>query len=429
MATPLAAGALAACGGSSGPGQAAEGDATIWFLTGEPKEAIRRQTVELFNERSEVGDLAVTAFQNDAYKTKIRTSIGAGQAPTLIFSWGGGSVRDWAEAGQIEDLTSWIEENPEVKERLFDAAWTPGIVDEKVYAVPHETVQPVVLYYNKKLFDQVGAQPPATWDDLMALVPVFNAAGIAPISLAGQSRWTTMMWLEFLVERVGGQEAFLAINENQPNPWSNPDVIQALTMAQDLVKAGGFVDGFTSVVADQNADQALLYTDKAAMLLQGSWVYGSMKADGGDFVPGGNLGYQSFPVVTGGKGDPTSTVGNPAQYYSISADATEEQKEIARAYLADGALNDEIATAFIQEAGEVPVLKGIVDQLSESPDPEWMQFVYDVASNAAFFGQSWDQAISPTAAEELLNNIAQLFLLEIDPQTFANNMNAAQAAQ
>ncbi|WP_432497374.1 extracellular solute-binding protein [Kineococcus auxinigenes] len=424
LATPLAATALASCGGSSGPGQAAEGDATIWFLTGAPKEEVRQQSVDSFNESSEVGDLAATAYQNDAYKTKIRTAIGAGQAPTLIFSWGGGSVRDWAEAGQIEDLTTWVEENPEVRDRLFDAAWIPGLVDEKIYAVPHETVQPVVLYTNGKLFEQVGAQPPTTWDELMALVPVFNDAGIAPISLAGQSRWTTMMWLEFLVQRVAGTDAYLAINNSQPDAWSNPDVLQALTMAQDLVRAGGFVEGFNSVVADQNADQALLYTDRAAMLLQGSWCYGSIKADGGDFVSSGNLGFQSFPVVTGGKGDGLSTVGNPAQYYSISSNATDEQKEIARAYLADGVLTEEIAQAFIEEAGEVPILKGVEDQLAEAPDGEFLTFVYEIASTAPFFGQSWDQAISPTAAEELLTNIAQLFQLSIDPQTFANNMNA-----
>ncbi|WP_323132300.1 ABC transporter substrate-binding protein [Kineococcus indalonis] len=426
MATPLAASALAACGGSSGPGQAADGGATIWFLTGQPKEDVRNQSVDSFNESSEAGDLTVAAYQNDAYKTKIRTAIGAGQAPTLIFSWGGGSVRDWAEAGQIEDLTSFVDENPEMRERLFEAAWSPGEVDGKIYAVPHETVQPVFLYYNKKLFSQIGAQPPATWDDLMALVPQFRAAGIAPISLAGQSRWTTMMWLEFLVQRVAGTEAYQAINNSEPNAWSNPDVLRAFSLAQDLVNAGGFVDGFNSVVADQNADQALLYTDKAAMLLQGSWCFGSIKADGGDFVSGGNLGYQSFPVVTGGKGDGESTVGNPAQYYSISSKASEEQKQIARDYLANGVLTDEIATAFINEAGEVPIVNGIDDQLAAAEDGEFLSFIYDIASNAPFFGMSWDQALSPTAAEELLTNIEQLFGNPggFTPQQFADNMNA-----
>ncbi|WP_432547419.1 extracellular solute-binding protein [Kineococcus sp. SYSU DK004] len=431
FAAPLAATALSACGGSSGPGQTggeggggAGGGATIWYLTGDPKESIRDAYVEAFNESSDGPDLTPTAFQNDAYKTKIRTAVGAGQAPTIIYGWGGGGMRDFARAGQIEPLTAWLDENPQVRDRLLESTWAAATVDGEVYAMPNETVQPIVFFYNKRLFEQVGAQPPQTWDDLIGLVGTFKDAGIAPISLAGQSRWTTMMWLEFLFDRVGGPELFQSIYDGQPEAWSNPDSLRALTMAQDLVRAGGFVDGFNSIVADQNADQALLYTDRAAMMLHGTWTYGAMKADGGDFVTGGNLGYANFPTVTGGKGDPGNSLGNPAQYFYLSATASEEDKEVARTFFAEGLMTDEVIDAFITEAGEVPVVTGIEDRFSLSDDQEWMQFVYDVVSEAPSFQQSWDQALSPEAAEELLTNIEQLFQLAITPEQFAANMNA-----
>ena len=35
------------------------------------------------------------------------------------------------------------------------------------------------------------------------------------------------------------------------------------------MKANGFIKGFSSIAADTNADQALLYTGKAAMMLHG----------------------------------------------------------------------------------------------------------------------------------------------------------------
>ena len=190
--------------------------------------------------------------------------------------------------------------------------------------MPCETVQPIVLYYNKTVFDKVGVQPPQSWGDIMDLVPKFNAAGIAPFSLGGQSRWTNMMWLEFLFDRIGGPEVFQAVFDGKKDAWSNPAAIQALTKMQKLVKADGFIKGFSSITADSNADQALLYTGKAAMMLHGSWTYGSMATDGGDFVSGGHLGYMNFPPVEGGKGDPTNTVGNPGQYLSISSKATDD---------------------------------------------------------------------------------------------------------
>jgi raffinose/stachyose/melibiose transport system substrate-binding protein len=73
--------------------------------------------------------------------------------------------------------------------------------------------------------------------------------------------------------------------------------------------------------------------------------------------------------------------------------------------------------------GAVPIVKGTESQLGASKDAEFLTFVYGIASNAKVFAQSWDQALSPTAAEKLLDNIAKLFQLSITPQQFASSMN------
>ena len=414
--------ALSACG-SSGPGQAKSGEASYWFLSGQPQEDIRQGAVDAFNKKNPDGTIKATTFQNDAYKTKIKTALGAGQGPTIIWGWGGGGLKSWVDANQVEDLTSWFGSNADVKNRLFPSSFGPATIDGKIYAMPAETVQPIVLYYNKRVFDKVGAEPPKSWADIMALVPKFNGAGVAPFSLAGQSRWTNMMWLEFAFDRVGGPEVFQAVFDGEPNAWSNPASIQGLTMVQDLVKADGFVKGFASIVADQNADQALLYTDKAAMMLHGSWTYASMKTDGGDFVTGGHLGWMNFPPVEGGKGDPSDTVGNPGQYLSINAKASTEQKDIAKKFFSEGVLQDAEVKQWI-DTGGVPIVNGADKELASSDDAEFLGFVYDTASKAKVFAQSWDQALSPTAAETLLDNIAKLFQLSITPQQFAESMNA-----
>ena len=413
--------ALSACG-SSGPGSASEGGATYWFLSGQPQEDIRQGAVDAFNDKNSDTQLATTTFQNDAYKTKIKTALGAGQGPTIIWGWGGGGLKSWVDAGQVEDLSSWFDDNSDVKDKLFPSSFGPATIDGKIYAMPAETVQPIVLFTNKKLFEQVGVSAPQTWGDIMDLVPKFNAAGIAPFSLAGQSRWTNMMWLEFAFDRVGGSEVFEAVFNGEANAWSNPAAIQGLTMVQDLVKAGGFINGFESIVADQNADQALLYTDKAAMMLHGSWTYASMKTDGGDFVTGGNLGFMNFPPVDGGTGDPSDTVGNPGQYLSINAKASKEEKDLAKKFFKEGVLQDAEVKAWI-ETGGVPIVNGSDSELASSDDADFLGFVYDTASNAKVFAQSWDQALSPSAAETLLDNIAKLFQLDITPQQFADSMN------
>ncbi|WP_374118931.1 extracellular solute-binding protein [Streptomyces odontomachi] len=420
---PLSA-ALAGCG-TSGPGKGGGGGsgATYWYLASQPQEGVRARAVERFNKAHPKEQIKGTAFQNDAYKTKIKTALGAGQAPTIIWGWGGGTLRTYVEAGQVEDLTSWFDEHAAVKKRLFPSSFGAATVDGKIYAMPCETVQPIVLYYNKKVFDKVGVKPPESWGDIMALVPKFNAKGIAPFALGGQSRWTNMMWLEFLFDRIGGPEVFQAVFDGEKNAWSNPAAINALTKVQELVKAHGFIKGFSSITADSNADQALLYTGKAAMMLHGAWSYGIQQSAGGDFVSSGGLGFMTFPPVEGGKGDPSDTVGNPGQYLSISSKASAEEKKIAKDFLATGVLADAEVKDWIGTGG-VPIRLGTEKLLAASKDADFLKFTYDVASKAKSFGQSWDQALSPTAAETLLDNIAKLFQLSISPQQFATNLNA-----
>jgi raffinose/stachyose/melibiose transport system substrate-binding protein len=427
VGVPLTGAALAACG-SSGPSQAGSGGgggsggASYWYLSGPPGEKIRTDTVNRFNQANASTQIKGTTFQNDAYKTKIKTAIGAGQAPTIIWGWGGGGLRSYVQAGQVEDLTSWFDQNAAVKNRLFPSSFGAATVDGKIYAMPAETVQPIVLYYNKKVFDQVGVQPPQSYGDIMDLVPKFVAKGIAPFSLGGQSRWTNMMWLEFFFDRLGGSDVFQAVFDGEKDAWSNPVALKGLQMAQDLVKAQGFVKGFSSITADSNADQALLYTGKAAMMLHGSWSYGIQVTNGGSFVSSGGLGWMNFPPIDGGKGDPSDTVGNPGQYLSISSKASDAQKETAKNFFKTAVLSDAENKEWI-DTGQVPIVQGTSSELAGTKDADFLGFVYDVSSKAKVFAQSWDQALSPTAAETLLDNIAKLFQLSISPEQFATNMN------
>jgi raffinose/stachyose/melibiose transport system substrate-binding protein len=422
-----AAAALAACG-SSGPGTSGGGGgggggaATYWFLTGQPQQGIREDTVKRFNDANPNSKITHTEFQNDAYKTKIKTAIGAGQAPTIIWGWGGGGLKSYVDAGQVDDLTPWFDQNADQKTRRFPSSFGAATVNGKIYALPAETVTPIILYYNKSAFDKVGAEPPKSWGDIMNLVDKFNSAKIAPFSLGGQSRWTNMMWLEFLLDRIAGGGVFQNVFDGKADAWSDPAVKDMLTKVQDLVKGNGFVKGFSSITADSNADQALFYTGKAAMMLHGAWTYGNMKASGGDFVTGGHLGYMNFPPVEGGKGDPSNTVGNPGQYYSISSKASDAQKETAKKFFGSVVLDDTENQKWVA-SGSVPLVTGVDSKFGSGADADFLKFIYDTSANAKSFAQSWDQALSPTAAESLLDNIAKLFQLSITPDQWISSMN------
>lgn len=414
---------LAACGSSGPAGQAVSADsASMWGLTGG-NQPVMQKSIDAWNAAHPDEAIKIDFFANDAYKTKVRTAVGAGQGPTFIYGWGGGVLQSYVDAGQVADLSDFVKENPEVQDRYLPSILKNGQIDGKTYALPNNNVQPIVLYFNKDVFDKVGAQPPETWDELMALVPKFKEAGIAPFSLGGQSKWPNLMWLEYLVERIGGPEVFANIAANQPGAWSDPAVSEALTKIQQLVDAGGFINGFSSIAADSSADQALLYTGKAAMVLQGGWIYQTMKKDAAEFVKSGKLGYTTFPTVSGGKGDPANVVGNPSNFWSISSKATDSQKKAALEYVKDGMFT-EAHTQSLIDSGAVPVVAGIDSKLAASPDKDFLTFVYGMAKNAPNFTLSWDQALTPAQGDTMLSNLDQIFLKKISPDQFVETMNA-----
>ncbi|MCY1139136.1 extracellular solute-binding protein [Actinoplanes sp. Pm04-4] len=423
-----AAAALAACGSSgpsggssSGGSSGGGGAASYWSLSGPPGEPVRQAAIDRFNKANPDSKITPTFFQNDAYKQKIKTSLGANQGPTMIWGWGGGGLKEYVDSNLVEDLTGWLGENAAVKDKILASSFGAATVNGKIYALPVETVQPIVLFYNKKVFEKVGVQPPQSWGEIMALVPKFNAAKIAPFSLGGQSRWTNMMWLEFLLDRTAGSEVFDRVFAGEKDAWSDPAVLDMLTKIQDLVKANGFQKGFSSTTADSNADQALLYTGKAAMMLHGSWSYGIQVSNGGNFVKDGGLGWMNFPAVEGGKGDPSNTVGNPGQYLSISSKATAEAKDVAKKFFSTTLVDDDEKAGWVKSGG-VPVLKNS-ESLFTGGDAQFLKDMAGIANGAKVFAQSWDQALSPTAAETLLDNIAKLFQLQVSPQQWVDSMN------
>ena len=145
--------------GSSAAGASGGTGATAWALTGGD-EATFRASFDSWSKANPADKISATFFANDAYKAKVRTALGAGQGPNMIFGWGGGILKAYVDAGQVADLTSTVNGDPALKTRFLPSIAATGIIDGKVYALPNNGMQPVVLYYNKDLFTKAGVQPP-----------------------------------------------------------------------------------------------------------------------------------------------------------------------------------------------------------------------------------------------------------------------------
>ncbi|HZU66305.1 MAG TPA: substrate-binding domain-containing protein [Ktedonobacteraceae bacterium] len=393
---------------------------TIWDIRTGSEQQVVKDITNTFNASHKNIHAVVDFFQNDPYKQKLQVAMGAHNPPDIFFGWGGGVLKSYIDANDVYDMTADLNADPSWQNRYLPAVMSSVTFNGKIYGVPNSGMQPVMFFYNKAIFDQYHLTVPQTWNDLLNIISTLKQHNVIPIALAGGSKWPYLMYEEYLVDRFGGPGAFDAVFANQPNAWSQDAFMKANAAIQQLVSMGAFGSSFASVVADTNQDAALVYTGKAAMMLQGNWNFPVFETNSPQFVQSGKLGWFLFPAVEGGSGDPKDLAGNPCNYYSIASASKSPQSCVA--YLKDAVLgNDDIQKLI--GLGDVPPVQGIQTQLANAPNSEWLQFNYNIVQNAPHYQLSWDQALSPQAAQALLTNLDQLFLKQITPQQFSANMN------
>jgi raffinose/stachyose/melibiose transport system substrate-binding protein len=415
IAAVAAAFTLAACGGTAGPGgDSPSGGLTMWALN---DQTILKDSVDAYNKDHADTKIALQLYSNADYQDKLRVAFGAGQAPDIFFNWGGGALDDYVKAGKADPIAASDVDTSRFTPSVMKAA----TFDSKVYGIPANGLAPVVLYYNQQVMDAAGLKPPTTYEELMADVAKLKGKGVTPLSLAAGSKWPTLMYLEYLLDRVGGSGVFDKIKAGDASAWSDPAVTKANQMLQDMVKAGAFGDSASSVIYDQGASTALLYTGKAAMELMGTWEYANIAKANPDFIKSGKLGYVTFPAVGGGAGDPSSIAGNLSNFLSVNA--ASKNKAAVVTYLKNYVLNDSQVDEYLN-SGSVPPVNGLDAKLAAvtTGDKAWLEFVYGLVQKSSNFQLSWDQDLPSSQGDPLNTNVDNSFLLKITPEQFGQNM-------
>ncbi len=420
--------ALAACGSAAGSGKASSSSSakagatnlTMWLVTTGPSPAntVINQAVSSF-EKSHPGDtITVDYIENQSYKQKIQLAMGAGNAPTIFWTWGGGPLKQFIDAGDVASLGS-----PSWASDFLPSSLGAVTFNGKLYGVPIEGTQPVYFFYNKTIFSKLGLSFPTTFSGLLSTVATLKSHGYSPISLANGDQWPGLMYLEYLTDRIGGPSVFQNIELGKAGAWSDPAIIKALTDIQQLAKAGAFQSGYDSLHYSGGGSDALVYSGKAAIQLMGDWDVSQMLGLDKSFVTAGNLGLAPFPSVEGGSGNPADLAGNTASYVAISSKATSAQKTAAEAFMQDVLATSSYAKATVG-AGEVPVIKGATGLFAGQQLSSYDQTIYTSVQQAPSFQYSWDQAVPPQEATPMLADLAQVFELTMTPQKFAATMDS-----
>jgi raffinose/stachyose/melibiose transport system substrate-binding protein len=394
---------------------------TIWGLvTSTAQEATDAAAATAFEKACPGSKINYQYYTNENLKQKITTALAAGNGPTLFQNQGGSQIQPYVADGKVVDLSAGLAKaDPAWKSKLLASSLTPATITGGLYGFPVFGAEPMLLFYNKSVFQKLGITPPTNLTELTADVKKIKAAGIIPVAIGQQDVFPATFWLQYLVDRAGGAAPFNAVVANKPDAWSNPAIMSGLDQLQSLVKDGIFGTGYNSVGEVSGAATALLYTGRAAMKVDGTWILGEIQAADPGFLQANELGFTQFPA--GSSGD--NVYGTASSLYSLTSSATSAQRAVAYAFMTSELTSKAFAQRQIA-VGVVPAVTGVASMFPDSLSGQLGKFSYQVAAqNGSSFQTNWNSALG-TLDDTLQSNAAAVTSLALTPSGFVSRMNA-----
>lgn len=243
-------------------------------------------------------------------------------------------------SGTLEDVFAPNIQNPKsymkagVMADLSDSPWVKDVVESakenctysgKWYGAPQQATV-VGIFYNKKIFADVGASVPKTWAELLDVCGKIKSKGIDPFVGGFKDNWVLgMTWGTFVT-------AFMQSETENPSlelyngkiKLDGPEYMKTINRLEELFKKNYFNKDCLSIGWDQSRPH--FASGKAAMLIQGSWLPGMVNTLNKDL----DMGF--FPVPNDDGTAPLSVA--PGPEWSVNAKTThlEAAKEVVNIF-------------------------------------------------------------------------------------------------
>jgi raffinose/stachyose/melibiose transport system substrate-binding protein len=352
-------------------------------------------------------------LENEAYKAKLPSMLQSKDRPDIIYSWAGGVLKSQIEAGVLEDITAQLSG---YKDNLAPAAVDAFTSDGKIYGIPFAQSQ-VGFFYNKELMAKAGVDGAAikTWDDLLDAVKKLKAAGITPLMVGGADKWPIHFYWTNLAVRIGGKPAFEAALRGENGGFAGETFVKSGQLFKQLIDLQPFQNGFLGF---KNPQAVGAFGDgKAAMTLAISVVNTQQRALAADKkgISDENLGWFDFPIVSGGKGDPSDTLGG-INGWLVTKGAPKETVAFLKYFVSLEVQKRLAAGGFL-----VPVYKG-ADEGIASP------LIRNVAQNLArskYHQNFYDQSLGPSVGRVVNDVTAEIAGGSMTPEEAAKAIQEA----
>ncbi len=394
---------------------------TLWDIaTEEPALGIQQGAVDRFMAAYPNIKVETTHIQNDTYKQKLVVAMSSGQCPNMYIHWGGGPMNEYIDSGFGVPVTDLMKNYCDVK--FLKAAIEQSSYKGEVYAVPYGGLGGSGIFYNKTILEKCGIAVPKTIAELEAACETLKANGYIPFSLANQNKWTGSMYFMYLAARFGGVDEFNAAVAGTGS-FESPAFQYAAETIQKWVNAGYFPEGVNSLNTDDGQDRQLMYQEKAAMMLHGSWQARSMQNDNPEWYTQ-NIAFCPFPALETSSADQTIVIGTSiGNGFSFNTGDDEEMRK-ACFVLATQFYNDDIYNKAQLDSNTIPSIEGMGDGIQD----QCMQGVWKAFSEAGNVQLWYDQYLPPEVGEVHKNTCQEIFGLTLTPAEANKELQDAMQA-
>ncbi|MDR3343158.1 MAG: extracellular solute-binding protein [Treponema sp.] len=303
-----------------------------------------------------------TIFQQTDYHTKIMALAAADEMPDIFFTKGSW-VQNFYDNNLMANITSYVDEGV-----YRGGIFIPFTRGGKVYGIPIQFMPTSLVYYNAKLFNEIGMDHfPKTWDELVQADKAFKAKGIATIALGNKDKWPyESCIISTLGDRFTGTGWTLSIILNDGKAkFTDNEFISTLRYSQQM--ASMFNKDFNAI---NNEQSTVLYgSGKAASTVEGGWSI-SFQLQNSDPDVLANTRLAVLPAVPGMKGDTNATSGGGGWAQSASAKLTGTRLQAAMDFIKQ-TTGVEYSQFLMDDTGlpgpcEVPIKdKGSLSKLSQ----------------------------------------------------------------
>lgn len=356
--------------------------------------------------------ITTESYNDQPWQEKVRIYATANQLPDVFRYWSFSTLlTPLVEAGMIEELDYDVYSQYE----FLPGALEGNMIDGKLYGIPTSS-DLWVIYYNKSLFEKAGVEIPTSWDDIMESADAFNDMGIIPMVTDGKDGWPLCELFDNMAQRINGDFTYVAKAQEREMKYTDESFVKTADYIQELVKAGVFQENLTT--SDYGDARNAFGQERAAMYMMGSWEMGLANDTNFSENFKENLDVMPFPVVEGGKGKATDTLGWYGGNIVISSNS--KIKDVANNYV------EKIASDFGQKCWDLQAAFPPVKVQPLETDTHVAKQLLSIAANATTMsGTPGLDRLDNVFKEDHQELMRQLCSLIIDSEEFTTKLDAS----